>query len=83
MTDTEEAVARAICRVRFGEADGYDIWDEVGKADRISLCNEARAAIAATPLERYRVALEEIRDHPNKREMFAAWNISREALDKE
>lgn len=55
-----EAVARAICQVRLMEADGYDIWDAVGEWDRISFRNEARAALSATPLARYRAALEEI-----------------------
>ena len=63
MTDDDalvEAVARAICRVRLMEADGYDIWDAVGEWDRISFRNEARAALSATPLAQYRAALEEI-----------------------
>jgi hypothetical protein len=63
MTDDDalvEAVARAICRVGFGEADGYDIWDAVGEADRISFRNVARAALSVTPLAQYRAALEEI-----------------------
>jgi hypothetical protein len=49
MSDLER-VARAVCAVLHGTADGYDVWDAIGETDRQKCRQIAAAAMRETRL---------------------------------
>lgn len=90
-TDTEQLemrVAKVLALGRFGPKEKLDNrWDGMTPGAREGTLDVARAALASTPLERYKTALEEIAATKGVRDRSGAagekWAIATKALDKE
>jgi uncharacterized protein (DUF1501 family) len=50
MSADVERVARIVCAILHGAADGYDVWDAIGEADRQKCRQIAAPAMAETRL---------------------------------
>ena len=50
MSADGERVARIVCAILHGAADGYDVWDAIGEADRQKCRQIAAAAMRETRL---------------------------------